>query len=546
MYKKTVIFFLFLIIALGFFFRVYKINEIPPHPSLDEATIGYNAYSILITGKDEFKTPFPILLRAYDDYRPALYVYLVIPFVKILGLTVEAVRLPSVILSTISLLSFYIVARRIFKKLGVVRPEALSLLPVFLMSISPWHIYISRLGHEVNAFQAFFIIGLGFFLNSIKKETVNLKHLIFAAIFLGLSFDAYQSGKVFIPLFLLLLFIWYFNLIKKNWKKFALASAIGFVVILPILVVSFQPEALIRFKATSVFNVPFEVGYENAQKLVEFRKNNDYLNIVLFNRNVVPITNFIKSFLSHFSYDFLYRSVENAQFRIPGFGLLYLLELPLLIGGILLFVVKRKWKWMLFLFLWYVIGILPSALTTDAPQPMRAFAAIGAVMLLAGASLGLVKRYTKKNKVFMVGLASFFCLIATISISQFYISYFNVFPKKYSNQFQYGVIQSFEYLDSLNKRPAKIYVSNTRNLAASYMFYLFYKKYDPIKYQKEGGSVSGWFNYDHKIDNLYFTNPANTQEGALLVVSSGEYTSGRVLAEIKDLDGNTAIQIVEK
>ena len=547
MYKRTVIFFLCFIILFGLFLRVYKIDSIPPHPSLDEATIGYNAYSILHTGKDEFGNRTPILLRAYDDYRPALYVYLVIPFVWMLDLTVAAVRMPSVILSTVSLLFFYIASRRIFKEVGVSKPEALSLMPVFLLAISPWHIYISRLGHEVNAFQSFFIIGLGLFLNSIKKQQVSMVQLVLSSIFLALSFDAYQSGKIFIPLFLMLLFVCYFKLIKKNWKKFLVASAVGAMVILPIILVSFQPEAMLRFKATNVFNVPFEIGYQNAQKLIEFKKNSDYINIILFNRNVVPIVIFVQSFFSHFTFDFLYKSAENGQFRIPGFGLVYLMELPLLIGGITFFVLKRKWKWLTFLFAWYVIGILPSALTTGAPQPMRSFAAIGVLPLLAGTSLGLVKQYKNKNKAFIVGLASFVCLIFTISISQFYLSYFNVFPQKYSSQFQYGVIQSFEYLDSLKNKQKKIIISNRGYLTASYMFYLFYKKYDPVTYQKNGGSVSGWLNYDHLINNISFSNTQEVKvDGILMVIDPTEYKKGNILKEIKNLNGDRVIEVVER
>src|SRR3990167_8737038 len=89
-----------LIIVVGVFLRFYQLVSVPPHPSLDEVSIGYNAYSILKTGGDEYGTKFPILLRAYDDWRPALYVYLVIPFVALFDLTVLSVRLPSVILST--------------------------------------------------------------------------------------------------------------------------------------------------------------------------------------------------------------------------------------------------------------------------------------------------------------------------------------------------------------------------------------------------------------------------------------------------------------
>src|SRR3989338_4468901 len=74
---------LILLLIIGFYFRFNQIAFVPPSPSLDEVSIGYNAYSILNTGMDEYGKKFPILLRAYDDLRPALYTYLVIPFVAV-------------------------------------------------------------------------------------------------------------------------------------------------------------------------------------------------------------------------------------------------------------------------------------------------------------------------------------------------------------------------------------------------------------------------------------------------------------------------------
>ena len=87
------------ILLIAIFFRFYNLSNVPPSASLDEVSMGYNAYSILHTGRDEYGNNLPILLRAYDDWRPALYVYLVIPFVKALGLDIFSVRLPSAILS---------------------------------------------------------------------------------------------------------------------------------------------------------------------------------------------------------------------------------------------------------------------------------------------------------------------------------------------------------------------------------------------------------------------------------------------------------------
>jgi len=101
------------IIFIAAFFRFYQITIVPPHPSLDEVSIGYNAFSILKTGVDEYGTKFPILLRAYDDWRPALYIYLVVPFVKLFGLSIFAVRLPSVIMSILDIVGIFYIAREL-------------------------------------------------------------------------------------------------------------------------------------------------------------------------------------------------------------------------------------------------------------------------------------------------------------------------------------------------------------------------------------------------------------------------------------------------
>ena len=45
---------LLVILLLALVIRVWNLNTIPPHLTPDEAALGYNAYSILKTGKDEY------------------------------------------------------------------------------------------------------------------------------------------------------------------------------------------------------------------------------------------------------------------------------------------------------------------------------------------------------------------------------------------------------------------------------------------------------------------------------------------------------------
>ena len=50
--KKPALIFLIFITLLGAFFRLYKLDKFPPALFGDEVDVGYQAYSILKTGKD--------------------------------------------------------------------------------------------------------------------------------------------------------------------------------------------------------------------------------------------------------------------------------------------------------------------------------------------------------------------------------------------------------------------------------------------------------------------------------------------------------------
>ena len=99
----------FLIILISIFLRFYKLGVNPPSLTWDEASLGYNAYSILKTGADEYGNKFPISIRSFDDYKPPLYVYLAVPSIGIFGLNEFAVRLPSAIIGILSVIAIYFI-----------------------------------------------------------------------------------------------------------------------------------------------------------------------------------------------------------------------------------------------------------------------------------------------------------------------------------------------------------------------------------------------------------------------------------------------------
>src|SRR3990170_6052123 len=91
-----------LIVLIAAVLRLWKLDNIPPHLTPDEAALGYNAYSILKTGKDEYGEFLPIIFKSFGDYKPGLYVYLTVPFVAFFGLNEYTVRLPSAIFGIIA------------------------------------------------------------------------------------------------------------------------------------------------------------------------------------------------------------------------------------------------------------------------------------------------------------------------------------------------------------------------------------------------------------------------------------------------------------
>ncbi len=104
------------ILILGAFLRFSRLDSVPPSVSVDEASIGFNAYSVLKTGLDEYGS-FPLISqRGYDDWRRSTYLFLVIPFIKMFGLNAVSIRLPSVILSILTIWSIDLLIPYLFPK----------------------------------------------------------------------------------------------------------------------------------------------------------------------------------------------------------------------------------------------------------------------------------------------------------------------------------------------------------------------------------------------------------------------------------------------
>ena len=138
MNHKIHIFILLLVFSISFLLRFYKLGEIPSGFYQDESAIGYNAYSIIETGKDEHGQPFPLYFKSFGDYKLPVYIYLTALSIQMFGLNEFAVRFPSALFGFLTVIVFYFFVRKLTKN----RP--LSIISTAFLATSPWHLHYSR------------------------------------------------------------------------------------------------------------------------------------------------------------------------------------------------------------------------------------------------------------------------------------------------------------------------------------------------------------------------------------------------------------------
>lgn len=536
------------IVLLAVALRFVMLSNVPPSPSLDEATIGWNAYSILHTGRDEYGNFLPILLRAYDDYRPALYVYTVIPFVKLFGLQVLSVRLPSVIFSLATVIMAFFLVKNLFPTHK--KKETLGFTAMFLLTISPWHIYVSRLGHEVNSGLTVVVLSILLFLISVNKK--NGWIFLLSCISFAISFYTYQSEKIFTPIMFIGLLLFFAKQLFVI-KKYVILGLIAFVLLsLPIFFASLSPGALLRLKGTSIFTDNPQYAISANQILIAKNKG-DIFGEIVNNRRVVTGNIFLQNYFSHFNPWWIFGNSGDEPFKAPNTGLLYIWELPFLLLGIFyLFFSKdipRKVKALLVV--WIFGAFVAPGITTQAPHAMRALVLIPVPQIVSSLGILLVFSFIKKHSP-SIYLASIvlITIIALQSFFQFISNYFVVFPIRQSASFQYAMKNTVLFVNAHKNEYAHIIVSNRDNLYQSYMFYLFYTKYSPEKYLANGGTKSGGFQETHTIDTIVF-RPIHWQKEdkgqTLFVGNPNEFPQGvDELFSSNYLDGTRGVTIVKE
>ncbi len=531
------------ILVLAFVLRIYKLGSVPPHLTSDEAALGYNAYSILKTGRDEYGKFLPIIFKSFGDYKPGLYIYSAIPAIAILGLNEFSVRLPSAIAGVITVYLIYLIVGELFKN------QKLQITAALIATICPWLIYFSRGAWEVNLSLTLTLGGIYFFFKSLKKS----KYLVFSALCFALTLIAYQGAKLSTGIVILILTILYWKqIIKFDRKKLITAVIVGFVVTLPILISLFTGKTG-RLKVFSVFSYPRPKEYLQSF-LDEGNEKIGSISYYLFHsENVNFLRGVLGRYFNHFSVRFLFFEGDwaNPRHSAPNQGMLLLGDMALIVVGIIAFVKTKLSRESLFVWLWLLLAPLPSILSRDQVHAVRSFNMVIPIVIIL--SYGLLFLY--KNKKLFTG----FVIIYAVSFIYFLDAYFIHLPIHNSQFWEYGYKQIVETVTAIQNNYKTIKIE--QSYAQPYIYFLFYQKYDPAKYQKVANlkeNPYGDVGQVEKLDNIEFVGIDWSRDrgdhGELVVadikvippLDSDDPKQFKLINEIKYLDNkNTAFRVLE-
>lgn len=559
-YTYLLVFILLLASAL----RLSALGNVPPSPDWDEASLGYNAYSILKTGKDEYGKFLPVVLRSFDDYKPALYVYFTIPSIIFFGVNTFAVRLPSAIFGVLTVFVTYLFVRELFGRQITIRgknvqTEYLALLSAFVLAISPWHIQFSRIAFESNVGMGLNLLAALLFLKGLKSP----KFLLGSAFVMGVNIYMYQSEKVFTPLLLLVLVLVYIKQLLKISRKYLILSCIvGLITIVPMAYYLLSnTEALSRARGVSVFADQTAFLKDNAEKILQDKKSGDIVGLVLDNRRVEYGKAVLANYISHMDLNWLFITGDIARHHAPGMGLLYLFELPFLFLGMYFLLFERiDKKIKLLLFLWLFITPIPASVTSGVPHAVRALNFLPILQIFIAFGMLSTFVWIVHSKYKIVNIHIKYLLFSLYSI--FFIFNFSYYLNQYfvqqnyytSLDWQYGYQKAIPEIQKTEGRYKKIIVSNQAPLDQSYIFFLFYLQYPPAKYQRESMSASGGFKENHAFGKYEFRpiqwEKEEKRRNILYVGRPSDFPKNPPLTTticytIHYLDNTPAIKIVE-
>jgi len=532
------------VIIIAVIFRFFLLTSYPVSLQLDEINIGYNAYSILKTGKDEWGEAFPLAFKSYGDFKAPVNVYLTSASIFVFGLTEFAVRLPSALFGALSVPIFIL----LLKELGV--SKRAYIFGGLWLSVLPWHVHYSRGGFE--AVTSLFLTLAGVFafyrsINTVASQKTSYTYFLVSVVSFALSVWAYHSNRVFVPLLFIFLLYTHRRQVRKlvdTKKRLALGLAILAVLGLPFAyLMFFTPAITTRALSTSILRDP---------GLIPNLHNGNYASMgeLVFDNDIYLIfRHWLGKYLNYFDLRlWFWKGLQLTPSELPGIGLLYLVDLPLILFGMYRTVFSKNKRLRDLAIFWFFAGPFAASLAMNEQHPLRAMVWIPFFGIVATVGFDSFIKSVRGNWLKIVSLG--YAAALTFNIIYFGDIYLRQFPRFFSEFWQYGYEELSLFVCDNHDKYDEIFITDTYgtegpvNTGVPYVYYLFYCRVDPASFVANGRNIPkvSVKRPDWKLDS--------TRQSALLVGTPFDFPEKEVLGnlllrQIDYLNGSPAFYIVE-
>ena len=454
------------ILAAGIAVRVLARQSVPNGFNNDEASLGYDAYSILEFGVDRHGIAYPAFLIGWGSGMNALAAYLAMPFIALFGLCEGAVRAPNLLGGLASLPIFYWLVRRM-------AGGKTALWGVFLLALCPWHVMMSRWALESNLLPSVFLLAVWL----LVKGTERARRLLAASLCFALCLYAYGTAYFAVPVFLFLASAYVLWTRGITWRAWGFSLALFAILATPIGAVIWanqQHTDSFRLAGIGIPRMPTVARYQTVSSLF----GHHALAHCLDNLKTL--------------WGMLVKQEDGRMWNaIGGHGILYPFGVALALVGLLVELCgpwrKRVFQPRVLMLLWLVVAVALAAIQEGNINrlnllwpPLVYFAAVGL-------------RTVARNRILAAGLVAVHLLL----FAGFTSEYFGAYRDRTASAFypSYGAA----IRAAAKAVPGKICATN--NPCFSYAFVLFYDPIDPrafaktVVYEHDDGEFQGVASY---------------------------------------------------
>lgn len=491
--KYRQIFLLICIVVLSFGVRFFQLSNEVDGFYRDEASVGYNAYSLAKTNKDEYGRTIPFLFEALEDFKLPVVIYTAVPWVYFFGLEDFWVRFSTAFFGSITPLIVYLLAKRLFS-------SKVGLLSAFSIALSPWHILFSRSVNESVISVLISTLGIYFLIKLF--DAWSIRRLVVSIGFLILALFTYRTQIIFAPIFLILFLVIYR---KKLYGWSINAKIFSFIGLLVFFIIGLNVLFAVKDTRYKDVGLPQSVGIKAIQE-EQIREDSDLYSDNLFRGRIFhnKVSNLVLAFADNyvkhfdFSYLFFHGDFFSINNSIPHMGYILIFDLPFLLIGIYSFL-RGNNSYKILPIVWIIISPIASSLTVDSPNSLRNLISTIGFSVLVGYGLYITLQFFQDK--FTKKLITILLVFLYIGNLIFFIHLFmhrRVHRPWYNDQ---KVREMISYSQAIGDSYRHIVYPNYSDM---YIFLLYYGKIDP-SYIQEKQQGQNFLN--RKVDMVSLINP---------------------------------------